>query len=74
MRRAAHRFKRATIALQGVYPTAGWEQTKVDENGDYLLKHLAPGMYNVFLKKGPEGWTAVAQDLIKVVEGQTSST
>ncbi len=65
--------KRATIALQGVYPTAGWEQTKVDENGDYLLKHLAPGMYNVFVEKGPEGWTAVAQDLIKVVEGQTTS-
>ncbi|MDE0044116.1 MAG: redoxin domain-containing protein, partial [Candidatus Poribacteria bacterium] len=65
--------KRATIALQGVYPTIGWEQTNVEENGDYLLKHLAPGMYNVFLEKGPEGWTAVAQDLIKVVEGQTTS-
>ena len=65
--------KSATVALQGVYPTTGWAQTRVGENGNYLLKHIAPGVYNVFLEKGPEGWTAGAQDLIKVVEGQTLS-
>ncbi len=63
--------KSATVALQGVYPTTGWEQTSVRENGNYLLKNIAPGVYNVFLEEGPEGWTAVAQDLVKVVEGQT---
>ena len=30
-------------------------------------------MYNLFLYEGPEGWTAVARELIKVVEGETVS-
>ena len=63
----------ATIELQGVHPTEGWERTRVDANGKYLLKNLAPGTYNLFLLEGPEGWTAVAKELIKIEEGQTVS-
>ena len=30
-------------------------------------------MYNLYLNEGPEGWTAVAKELIRVAEGQTVS-
>ena len=63
----------AVVALQGIYPTTGWAEKRVDANGSYLLTNLAPGMYNLFLYEGPEGWTAVARELIKVVEGETVS-
>ena len=65
--------KDATVALQGIHPTTGWGQASVDANGNYLLENLAVGMYNLYLDEGPEGWTAVAKELIKVVEGQTVS-
>ena len=65
--------KNATVALAGIYPTDGWEQTRVSENGFYLLKNLPAGVYNVYLEKGPEGWTSSANALIQVVEGQTVS-
>ena len=65
--------KNAIVALTGIYPTDGWEQTSVGENGNYLLKNLPPGVYNVYLEKAPEGWTSSANALIKVVEGQTVS-
>ena len=65
--------KNATVALTGIYPTDGWEQTSVGENGNYLLKNLPAGVYNVYLEKAPEGWTSSANALIKVVEGQTVS-
>ena len=65
--------KDATVALQGIPPTTGWGQASVDANGNYLLENLAVGMYNLYLDEGPEGWTAVAKELIKVVEGQTVS-
>ena len=63
----------ATVELQGVHPTEGWERARVDANGKYLLKNLAPGTYNLFLLMGPEGWTTVAKERIKIVEGQTVS-
>ena len=47
----------AVVALQGIYPTSGWEEKHVDANGGYLLTNLAPGVYNLFLYEGPEGWT-----------------
>ena len=65
--------KDAMVALQGIHPTTGWGQASVDANGNYLLENLAAGMYNLYLDEGPEGWTAVAKELIKVVEGQTVS-
>ena len=61
------------VVLEGIDPTNGWGQARVDANGNYLLKNLAPGMYNLNLDEGPEGWTAVAKELIKVAEGQTVS-
>lgn len=48
----------------------------VDENGDFIVKNLGPGTYNLFLDyihKGPEGWTAAARLGIEVSEGQTVS-
>ena len=65
--------KDAMVARQGIHPTTGSGKTRIDANGNYLLTNLAAGMYNVYLYEGPEGWTAVAKELIKVVEGQTIS-
>ena len=65
--------KDASVAFQGIYPTIGAEQANVDTNGNYLFTNLATGVYNLYLDKGPEGWTAVAKELIKVVEGETVS-
>ena len=65
--------KDATVALQGIHPTTGWGQASVDANGNYLLENLAAGMYNLYLGEGPEGWTAIAKELIKIAEGQTIS-
>ena len=65
--------KNAVVGLQGIHPTSGWEEKRVDANGSYHLTNLAPGMYNLFLYEGPEGWTAVARELIKVVGGETIS-
>ena len=65
--------KDASVALQGIHPTTGSGRANVDANGNYLLKNLPVGMYNLYLNEGPEGWTAVAQELIRVAEGQTVS-
>ena len=65
--------KDATVALQGIHPRTGWGRARVDTNGNYLLTNLAPGVYNLYLDEGPEGWTAVAKELIKVVERETVS-
>ena len=53
-----------------------WWRASVDENGDFVVKNLGAGTYNLFLDyihKGPEGWTAAARLGIKVSEGQTVS-
>ena len=63
----------ATVSVEGVYPTDGWERTSVDVNGNYVVKNLASGTYNVYLHAGPVGWTAAGNALIKVAEGQTVS-
>ena len=65
--------KDAGVALEGIYPTDGWGQARVDNNGNYLLKNIAPGMYGLYLAHGPKGWTALAKEFITVVEGQTVS-
>ena len=65
--------KDASVSLQGIHPTTGWGRANVDANGNYLLKNLPVGMYNLYLDEGPEGWTAVAKELIKVAERQTVS-
>ncbi len=65
--------KSATVALAGVYPTERGELAIVDANGNYVLENLPPGVYNLYLEKGPDGWTAGANAFIKLVEGQTVS-
>ena len=65
--------KDASVAFQGINSTIGVGRTNADTNGNYLFKNLATGVYNLYLDKGPEGWTAVAKELIKVVEGETVS-
>ena len=63
----------AAIAFEAIHPTYGYGKTTTDANGNYLLKNLSPGMYNLILDKGPEGWTAVAREFVEVVEGQTTA-
>ena len=63
----------AMVMLEPIHPTTGGGRAHVDANGNYLLANLPAGMYNLNLYEGPEGWTAVAKEFIKVVEGQTVS-
>ena len=63
----------AIVALNNALHLDRWEHAHTDANGYYLLKDLAPGIYNLFLNEGPEGWTAAAKVSIKVVEGETVS-
>ena len=65
--------KDAEVALEGIYPTDGWGQARVDSNGNYRLKNIAPGMYSLYLAHGPKGWTALAKEFVTVAEGQTVS-
>ena len=59
------------VSFQGIPPTKGWGQTRVNWRGKYLLKNVAPGMYGFHLDDGPKGWTVIAKELITVSEGQT---
>ena len=63
----------AMVVLESIDPTTGWGRARVDANGNYLLANLPAGMFNLNLDEGPEGWTAVAKEFIKVVEGETIS-
>ena len=63
----------ATVSVEGIHPTEGWGQASVDANGNYVVKNLGPGTYNVYLQEGPVGLTAAANAVIKVGEGQTVS-
>ena len=65
--------KDASVALEGIDPTDGGGWVNVDADGNYLLANLPAGMYNLNLDEGPEGWTAVAKEFIKVGEGETIS-
>ena len=65
--------KDAMVEVHGIYPTDGWGQARVDSNGNYLLKNIAPGTYGLYLAHGPKGWTAIGKEFIKVSEGQTVS-
>ena len=63
----------AMVMLEPVHPTTGWGRARVGANGNYLLVNLPAGMYNLNLYEGPEGWTAVAKEFIKIGEGETVS-
>ena len=66
----------AKVDVRSAEPLDGAWSASVDENGDFVVKNLGPGTYNLFLDyihKGPEGWTAAARLGIKVSEGQTVS-
>ena len=63
----------AMVVLESIDPTTGWGRARVDANGNYLLANLPAGMFNLNLYEGPEGWTAVAKEFIKVVEGEIIS-
>ena len=65
--------KDAMVSLEGIYPTHGWGQARVDANGNYLLENLTPGTYSLYLEYGPKGWTAIAKEFVTVAEGQTVS-
>ena len=51
----------------------GRGDARADENGAFVVKNLPPGLYNLYLGVGPEGWTAVPKGRILVKEGQTVS-
>ena len=63
----------ATISVASIHPTAGGGRASVDANGHYVVRNLPPGTYNVYLQEGPAGWTAAANAVVKVAEGQTAS-
>lgn len=63
----------AMVVCHGIHPANGMGETTTDENGDYILKNLPAGRYNLFFDEGPEGWTAVAKEFVEVVKGQTTS-
>ena len=65
--------KDASVTLEGIDPTDGGGWVNVDADGNYLLANLPAGMYNLNLYEGPEGWTAVAKEFIKVGEGEIVS-
>ena len=65
--------KEAGVALEGIYPTLGWENAHVDANGNYVLENLTPGTYSLYLNYGPKGWTAIGKDFVMVSEEQTVS-
>ena len=63
----------ATISVESIRPTAGGGLASVDVNGHYVVRSLPPGTYNVYLQEAPAGWTAAANAIVKVAEGQTAS-
>ena len=65
--------KDASVTLEGIDPTTGGGWVNVDADGNYLLTNLPAGVYYLNLHEGPEGWTAVAKEFIKVGEGETIS-
>lgn len=63
----------ATISVESIHPAAGGGPASVDANGHYVVRNLPSGTYNVYLQEGPAGWTAAANAVVKVAEGQTVS-
>ena len=62
----------ATISVESIRPTAAGGRASVDVYGHYVVRNLPSGTYNVYLQEGPAGWTAAANTVVKVAEGQTS--
>ena len=44
----------------------GRGDARADENGAFVVKNLPPGLYNLYLGVGPDGWTAVPKGRILV--------
>ena len=63
----------ASISVESIHPAAGGGQASVDVNGQYVVRNLPSGTYKVYLQEGPAGWTAAANAVVKVAEGQTAS-
>ncbi|MDE0041545.1 MAG: carboxypeptidase-like regulatory domain-containing protein, partial [Candidatus Poribacteria bacterium] len=63
----------ATISVESIRPAAAGGRASVDVNGKYVVRNLPSGTYNVYLQEGPAGWTAAANTVVKVAEGQTAS-
>ena len=63
----------ATISAECIHPTAREGRASVDVNGHYVVRNLPSGTYNIYLQEGPAGWTAAANAVIKIAEGQTAS-
>ena len=59
------------VSFRGIYPTRGYGEARTNWRGNYQLKNVAPGTYNLGLDHGPKGWTAIAKEPITVSEGQT---
>lgn len=63
----------ATVTANGIDLFHGRGNANVDENGVFAVKNLPPGLYDLYLGVGPEGWTAIPKGRILVAEGQTVS-
>jgi beta-lactamase regulating signal transducer with metallopeptidase domain/5-hydroxyisourate hydrolase-like protein (transthyretin family) len=61
----------ATVSMQGIHPTNGFQQTRTNDNGQYRLSSVATGRYNIWADA--PGRTCVAIDSLKVVAGKTYS-
>ena len=65
------RVRSGVISFQGIHPTRGWGEARVNWWGNYRLKNVIPGTYSLYFAHGPEGWTAIAKEPITVSEGET---
>ena len=63
----------ATVTVRGTDFSHGRGEAHVDENGVFVVKNLARGLYDLSLGVGPDGWTAISKGRILVTEGQTVS-
>ncbi len=63
----------ASVTASAIDMFDGRGEGRVDENGVFAVTDLPPGLYNLYLGVGPEGWTATPKERILVTEGQTVS-
>ena len=65
------RVRSGMISFQGIHPTEGWGEARVNWWGNYQLKNIVPGTYSLYFAHGPKGWAALAKEPITVSEGET---
>ena len=63
----------ATVTVRRTDFSHGRGEAHVDENGVFVVKNLARGLYDLSLGVGPDGWTAIPKGGVLVTEGQTVS-